>query len=349
MNFQELIAKIGKGQKGAKDLTAEEAEFAIIRLLEEKISPYQVGAFLIALRIKEETLEELAVFTRACKRSLHPMTQSFQAGTGETLDLPFYAGKKTSFHVGLPASFVMAGAGLKVVLHGDPDPPSRTSKSMVLASLGWKPSLPLRDRLDFFTETGWTYLEITQIHPGMKRFLDLRNDIGLRSIFHTIARLLNPLGASSQIIGLSHPKSFEKIGETVKTLGMPRALVVRGLEGESEENLSGPVEGVFVDRENISRIQLDPAPLGLPPVKRSEMEIKDPESEGGLIEKILEGTGGKDKTAATLWNSTIGLFISGKAKTLQEAYHHSKESLETGKALQIFKAIKKNLLSTKQE
>ncbi|MBI3351204.1 MAG: anthranilate phosphoribosyltransferase [Nitrospirae bacterium] len=341
MTFQELIAKIGKGQKGAKDLTAEEAEFAITGLLEEKASPYQVGAFLISLRIKEETPEELAVFTRACKRSLHPLIQSFQVRAGETLDLPFYAGKRTSFHVGLPASLVMAGAGLNVVLHGDPNPPLRISKSMVLAYLGWRQALSLKERLEFFTETGWTYLDIAQIHPGIKRFLDLRNEIGLRSIFHTIARLLNPLEASSQIIGISHPKSYEKIAEAVRALGVSNALVVRGLEGESEENLSGPVEGIIVNPGSHSKTHLEPSPLGLTPIRRSEIEMKDPEAEARITEEILEGKGGKDRTALTLWNASIGLFISGKAKTLQEAYVRSKKSLESGEALQILKAIKK--------
>ena len=235
----------------------------------------------------------------------------------------------------------MAGAGLNVVLHGDPNPPSRISKSMVLAYLGWRPALSLKERLQFFRETGWTYLDIAQIHPGIKRFLDLRNEIGLRSIFHTIARLLNPLEASSQIIGISHPKSYEKIAETVRALGVSNALVVRGLEGESEENLSGPVEGIIVNPGTLSRTQLEPSPLGLTPIRRSEIEIKDPESEARITEEILKGKGGKDRTALTLWNASIGLFISGKAKTLQEAYGQSKKSLESGEALQILKAIKK--------
>jgi anthranilate phosphoribosyltransferase len=342
MTFQEIIAKIGKGQKGARDLTGEEAAFAVTHLLENKASPYQVGAFLIALRIKEETPEELLIFARHCQKSLHPLLSQLNTDPSETLDLPYYAGKKHSFHAGIAASIVMAAAGLKVVSHGDPTPPGRTSKSMVLAQLGWEPRLPLKQRIDFFGETGWTYLDISQIHPHIKGFLDSRNEIGLRSVFHTLARFLNPAGAANQIIGVSHPKSFHKIGEAVQGLGASRALIIRGLEGESEAPLSGPVEGVCLGQGSLSKIQLDPAPLGLAPVRRSEIEIRDVPSEARTVEHILDGCEGKDKTALVLWNASIGLYVSGKAATLEKGYQRSKESLESGKALSLLKKIQKS-------
>ena len=340
MTLQEIISKIGKGQKGAKHLTVEESEFAMNALLEGKASPYQIGAFLIALRVKEESPEELAAFTRSARATLHPDLGNFKTHPDEILDLPFYAGKKSSFHVGISSSFIMAGAGLKVVLHGDPNPPGRTSKSMVLNSLGWDSRLPLSDRLDFFQSMGWSYLDVSQIHPSVKNFLDLRNELGLRTVFHTLARFLNPLRAANQIIGVSHPKSFEKIGETLKMLGISRGLVIRGLEGESEANLSGPVEGIRIDRESISRVQLDPAPLGLSPLKRSGVEIMDVSGEGTRVEKILDGSNQGDPRSLSLWNAAIGLYLAGKSETLDKGYLSAKESLDSGKGFKILSAIK---------
>lgn len=340
MTLQEIISKIGKGQKGAKHLTAEEAGFAMNTLLEGKASPYQIGAFLISLRVKEESPEELVAFTRSVRAALHPDLINFKTNRDEILDLPFYAGKKSSFHVGIAASFIMAGAGLKVVLHGDPNPPGRTSKSMVLNSLGWDSRLPLNDRLDFFQTMGWSYLDISQMHPPVKRFLDLRNDIGLRTVFHTVARFINPLGAANQIIGVSHPKSFEKIGETVKMLGISRGLVFRGLEGESEANLSGSVEGIWIDRESISRVKLDPAPLGLSPLKRSGVEVMDISGEASRVEKILDGRDRGDPRSLSLWNAAIGLYLSGKSESLDKGFLLALESLDSGKGFKILNAIK---------
>ncbi|MFI5303322.1 MAG: anthranilate phosphoribosyltransferase [Nitrospiria bacterium] len=340
MTFQEIIAKIGKGQKGAKHLSAEEAQFAMNFLLEGKASPYQVGAFLISLRIKEESPEELTAFTLAARSYLHSDLKRISQFPEEVLDLPFYAGKKNSFHVGIPASFIMAGAGLKVVMHGDPDPPGRTSKSMILHSLGWDKQTPLKDRLDFFQTAGWCYLEIDQIHPSFKNFLDLRNEIGLRSVFHTIARFLNPLNAANQIIGVSHPKSFEKIGESMKLLGVDQGIVIRGLEGESEANLSGPLDGMRLDHGTLSKMNLDPATLGLLPIQRSEIEIDDVASEAKGAVEILEGRQLGDKRMMSLWNAAIGLHLSGIEETLKESYFTAKDSLDSGNALKIFKEMK---------
>ncbi|MBI3593812.1 MAG: anthranilate phosphoribosyltransferase [Nitrospirae bacterium] len=344
MTFQEIIAKIGKGQKGAKNLNREEAEFAMKLLLEGKPSPYQVGAFLISLRIKEESPEELTIFTRLVRSAFYPDLKSMIVNPHELIDLPFYAGKKSSFHVGIPASLIMAGAGLKVVLHGDPTPPGRTSKSMILDVMGWKNQLTLKERIECFQETGWSYLDITQIHPSVKTFLDLRMEIGLRSVFHTLARFLNPFNAASQIVGVSHPKSFEKIAEAMKMLGISRGLVIRGLEGESEAGLSGPVEGLLLDQGNITKIKLDPALLGIPPVNRTEIEIRDPLSEALTAEKILDGSDGGDKKSLSLWNACIGLYLSGKAESMEKAYSQARESLESGKAFKILKIFKNKKL-----
>ncbi|MBI1824570.1 MAG: hypothetical protein HYR80_10725, partial [Nitrospirae bacterium] len=147
-----------------------------------------------------------------------------------------------------------------------------------------------------------------------------------------------------QIVGVSHPKSFEKIAEAMKMLGISRGLVIRGLEGESEAGLSGPVEGLLLDQGNITKIKLDPALLGIPPVNRTEIEIRDPLSEALTAEKILDGSDGGDKKSLSLWNACIGLYLSGKAESMEKAYSQARESLESGKAFKILKIFKNKKL-----
>ena len=346
MILQDLIAKIGKGQKGARDLSREEAEWAMRHLLEGKASPYQVGAFLISLRVKEESPEELAAFVRVAESALDPAFRFHDLDLSDSLDLSFYAGKRNTFHVGLASSFIQAGAGAKVILHGDPDPPARMSKSAVLSRLGWDPRLPSGDRTAFFRENGWTYFDISQFHPVMKNFLDLRKEIGLRSVFHTVARFLNPLCASARMIGLSHPRSFEKIGDAAVRIGAKRALIFRGLEGESEAGLTGPLEAVQVDPAGFRRIRIDPASLGLNPVSRTATEIGDSDSEVQTLRRILDGTDQGDKRALALWNAALGLWIGTGGNSLESSFHRAARSLESGKALQIMSLLETSQITT---
>lgn len=341
MTFQALIAKIGKGQKGSQDLTPEEAAFAAEALLSGKATPLQAGAFLVALRIKEETVDELAAFTKTCRRSLHPALRAYQSAPQrrDLIDLPFYAGKKSSFHVGISASFLMAAAGLKVALHGDPNPPGRTSKSEVLSRLGWTPDISLEKRLQTLEKEGWAWFDISQIHPDLKRLLDLRNELGLRSVFHTVARLINPLNGAAQIVGISHPKSFQKAGETLSAIGTSHGLIIRGLEGESELNLSGPVEAMLVNGKNVTHAQLDPLILHLPPVQKEKILIQDLESEAGTVEKILQGTAEESQINLALWNAAAGLYVSRRTDTLKKGFEEVKTALLSGEAFKKLRRI----------
>ncbi|HXN06068.1 MAG TPA: hypothetical protein VN944_03265, partial [Nitrospiria bacterium] len=248
------------------------------------------------------------------------------------IDLSFYAGKKNSFHVGISASFLMAAAGLKVALHGDPNPPGRTSKSEVLSRLGWTPDISLEKRLQTLEKEGWAWFDISQIHPALKRMLDLRNELGLRSVFHTVARLINPLNAAAHIVGISHPKSFQKVGETLSAIGDSYGLIIRGLEGESELNLSGPVEGMLVNGKHVVRAHFDPSILHFPPVRKERILLQDLVTEAGTVEKILQGTADENLINMALWNAAAGLYVSRKTDSLKRALEMVKNALFSGEA-----------------
>src|SRR5216117_3104819 len=224
--MQTLIAKVGKGEKGAKDLTHDEAKEAMRLLLEGVATPAQIGSFLVAMRIKSESVSELAAFTSTAREYAPSLPVPPDLGL---VDIPTYAGKQDSWHVLLPAAIVAAAAGCRVLLHGYDGALNRISTAAMATRLGI-PTDFTPDRVAAqIAEKGWAYLDIALYHPAMYRYLELRKELGVRTFFQPVARLLNPARAASSLIGISHPPYFEKIAEASRMLGTPRVLVLRGL------------------------------------------------------------------------------------------------------------------------
>ena len=229
MGMQEVIAKIAKGPKASKDLTWDEAKRAIHALIEGDGTPAQAGAFLIAMRFKMESVTELAAFTAATRSYVAPLPISQELGV---VDLPSYAGKQDTFHALAGAAIVAAAAGAAILMHGYDGVPGRPGNAGLLKALGIPTDLESKAVAALVSKQGFAYLDIALYHPPLYRFLEMRQELGVRNVFHPIARLLNPARAASQVIGLTHPPHFEKTAEAVRMLGMPRALVIRGVEGD---------------------------------------------------------------------------------------------------------------------
>ena len=218
MPILNILAKIAKGPKASKDLTWEECKQAMKALIEGEATPAQVGAFLIAMRFKSESVTELAAFTSAARQYVPPLMVSRDL---TLVDVPTYAGKQDTFHAIIAASIVAVAAGAAVLMHGYDGIPGRAGSAGVLKALG----IPVDAGPKFVTEElnrkGFAYLDIGLYHPPVYRFLEMRQELGVRNVFHPIARLLNPARASVQVVGLSHPPHFEKTAEALRHAGEP--------------------------------------------------------------------------------------------------------------------------------
>src|SRR5712692_4617135 len=173
ITMQTLIAKVGKGEKGAKDLTYQEAASATRLLLEGTATPAQVGAFLIAMRIKSESVSELAAFTATAREYAPPLPMPPDLGL---VDIPTYAGKQDSWHVLLPAAIVASAAGVPVLLHGYDGVPGRLATAAVAAKLGIPIDLDPKQATESLVQKGFTYLDVGLYHPLVFRFLELRKE-----------------------------------------------------------------------------------------------------------------------------------------------------------------------------
>ena len=228
--FAEFVRILGKGKRGARGLTREEARAAMTLLLEGKVEDTQLGAFLMLLRHKEESAEELAGFTEALRTHLHAPRIAVD------LDWPSYAGKKRHLPWYLLAAKCLAGNGVRILMHGGgAHTAGRLYTEQLLDLLGiplcrnWtavEQSLSSR-RLAFFPLQDWA--------PQLQRMIDLRNTLGLRSPIHSLARVLNPLGARCGLQSIFHP-GYQAVHREASRLLGDHAVVIKGDGGEIEVN-----------------------------------------------------------------------------------------------------------------
>jgi len=306
----ELIAKVGKGEKGAKDLTYDEAKGAMRLLLESVATPAQVGSFLVAMRIKSESISELAAFTAVAREYAPPLPIPPHLGL---VDIPTYAGKQDSWHVLLPAAIVAAAAGVPILLHGYDDVPGRLATATVAARLGIPIDLDPKQAADYLTKHGLTYLDV-------------------RTFFQPVSRMLNPGRAQVSIIGMSHPPYFEKIAEALRMLGTPRALILRGLEGEPELSISSVTKVIELREDRIMPLTLQPKDFDLPFERIEHLESPGVDGEAELITKILGNEVKGGQRDWVLMNAALILYAGGKASSIRAALPLAQETLASGAA-----------------
>jgi anthranilate phosphoribosyltransferase len=284
-------------------------------LVEGEASPAQVGAFLIAMRFKMESVTELAGLTAAARQYVPPLAVSRGLAV---VDVPTYAGKQDTFHAILAASIVATAAGATVLMHGYDGIPARPGAAGVLKALGIRVDAGPKQVAEEVNRSGFAYLDIGLYHPPVYRFLEMRQTLGVRNVFHPIARLLNPARAKVQVVGLSHPPHFEKTAEALRILGCPHALVVRGVEGE-----------------RITPIGVAPKDFGLALAPSREMAGFPPdqrEKEADLLRRILEGRVQGGQKDWVLMNAAMLLYAAGKGVSLAACFPAARAAIEGGAA-----------------
>jgi anthranilate phosphoribosyltransferase len=332
MPIQDIIAKIAKGPKAAKDLTWEESKRAMKALIEGEATPAQVGAFLIAMRFKTESVTELAGLTAAARHYVPPLPV---AGELALVDVPSYAGKHETFHALVAASIVAASAGAAVLMHGYDGIPGRPGSAGVLKALGIPIDSETKMVVDDLNRKGFAYLDIALYHPPVCRFLEMRQELGVRNVFHPIARLLNPARAAAQVVGLSHPPHFEKTAEAMRMLGCPHGLVIRGVEGDPELSVSAVTRVLELRDERITPLGIGPKDFGLAFGSSREMagfprEQRDKEAD--LLRRILQNHVQGSPRDWVLMNAAMLLYAAGKGASLAVCFPVARAAIEGGAA-----------------
>ena len=330
--MQDLIAKIGKGAKASKDLTWEEAKQAMRQLIEGQATPVQVGAFLLAMRVKMESVSELAAFTSAAREYKAPLRIATRK---PLIDVSSYAGKKDTFHALAGSAVIAAAAGVAVLIHGHEGIPERLSMASVLAALGLPIDLTPEQVAQDVASKGFGYLDIALYHPPLAGFLQLRHELGVRSFFHPVAKMLNPARAPVQIIGVTHPPYFEKTAEALNMLGSRRVIVLRGVEGDPELSIASATRLLDVKEERIMPLTLQPRDIGLSNGSLRDMAGFPPgqvRQEAAVLRRILTNDIRGPHRDWVVQNAALLLYAAGITPSISAGVPIGQQMIDSGAA-----------------
>ena len=335
--MHQLITKIGKGQRGARDLSWEEAKQAARAMIEGDATPHQTGAFLMAMRIKLEGVTELASFTAATRSYVAPTTPP--AGLN-VVDVPVYAEKHNTHHVCLPAAIVAASAGAAILFHGVDNPTVSSDLPRVLAQLGIPAALQGDELTGVLQRDGFAYLALALYHPPLAGLLALREQLGAQNLFHQVARLLNPMRAHSQVVGVAHPPYLDKIPEVVNMIGGRRLLVFQGVEGFPELSMTTLTAMRELRDNRMTRLSLKPEDVRLSTGSFQHMAVasEGPQDvlalEAEMIQRALHNQVRDRYRDWVLYNAAMFLYAAGKAHSIAEGVPLAQKALDSGAAAQ---------------
>ncbi len=312
-----------------ENLTQAEAEAAMMDIMTGNATPAQIGAYLIALRMKGETIDEITGSARAMRANVVPVpvkkggTLYDTAGTGGD-------GKHT-FNISTAAAFVIAGAGRKVAKHGNRAASSQCGSADVLGALGVNLDLTPEQVGQAIDELGIGFLFALKFHPAMKHVGGPRKEIGQRTIFNVLGPLTNPAGAEVQIIGVFDPELTEPLARVLGELGSRAAFVVHGYGGMDELNTAGPNRVSHLKDGKVTTTTLDPEMLDLPRGEMADLVGGTPEDNARILRGVLSGSLNGTRKNAVLLNAAAAL--AAESGDLRAGLVLAKDSLESGAAL----------------
>ena len=306
--FAQYVRILGKGKKGSRSLTEDEAYDAMRMIMAGKVQDVQLGAFLMLLRVKEESPEELLGFVKAVRETLKP-----ECTINVDLDWSSYAGKRRHFPWYLFSIFLLAEAGHKVFIHGASGHTiDRIYTEDVLQELGLGIASSWAECAKQTESRGFTYFPLEHLCPTLHRIIELRNVMGLRSPVHTLSRLLNPCDAPAVIQGIFHPGYRPVHQLAAQALNYQRVDVIKGEAGEIERNpdIQCLVQSV---REGELSDETWPPMFGKRHVKESELDLRD-------FTAVWRGDAEHEYgVAAVVGTTAIALKLLGKAPSQETA------------------------------
>jgi anthranilate phosphoribosyltransferase len=330
MMIREAIVQVAAGQS----LSEIEAAAVMEEIMTGEATPSQLGAFLTALRLKGETVEEIAGMARVMReKALHvpipsgvtPMDTCGTGGDG--------AG---TFNISTTAALVVAACGQPVAKHGNRAATSRCGSADVLEALGVKIELKPEQVARCVAEAGFGFMFAPAYHPAMKHVGPTRREIGIRTVFNILGPLTNPAGASYQVLGVPDASLVRKMGEALLHLGCKHALIVYGEDGIDEVSLSAPtlVCEVLGSKGDLREYRVTPEDVGLTRQSRDAVVGGDAAFNAGLLRDTLAGKLTDAHADMVSLNAGAALVACERVETLAEGVQLAQETLRSGRAMQ---------------
>ncbi|MDY6918543.1 MAG: anthranilate phosphoribosyltransferase [Chloroflexota bacterium] len=313
-----------------KSLAMEQATAVMEEIMDGEATPAQFGAFVTALRLKGETVHEIAGMARAMREKAVPVEVSGPVvdtcGTGGDASL--------TFNISTTAAFVVAAGGLKVAKHGNRGMSSGCGSADVLDALGVKINLGPQEVAKCLDEVGIGFMFAPVFHPAMKYAAPPRREIGIRTVFNILGPLTNPAGAQAQLLGVAEESLALKMAEVLGLLGCAHALVVHGQDGLDEVTLGAPTMVCELTGDEVTRYVIDPEEFGFPRVSMTTLRGGPPNESADIVRRVLGGEPGPQRDVVVL-NAAAALVAGDRAENLEQGLPIATEAIDSGRALRI--------------
>jgi anthranilate phosphoribosyltransferase len=323
-----------------RDLSEDESARVLAEIMRGDASETQISAFLIALRTKGETVDELV----GLARTMRALAARVRSARADLLDTAGTGGGASTFNVSTVAALVAAGAGCAVAKHGNRSATSRCGSADLLEALGARIDLDPRGVAACIDEAGFGFMFAPAHHQATRFVVPVRRELAVRTIFNLLGPLTNPAGARRQLIGVSEPGFADTMARALARLGADRALVVASEDGLDEISIAAPTRVVEVNGEQVSSYTLTPADVGIEPAGRAELQEAcaggQPSDNAALTLALLGGarTGydGDPRrrlcAALTAINAGAAIYAGGAADTIAAGVQRARAALEDGSA-----------------
>jgi anthranilate phosphoribosyltransferase len=311
-----------------QDLESEAAEAAMAEILAGNASPAQIAGFIVALRMKGETIDELAGLLSAMDGAANRVVLDDVAGV---VDVVGTGGDRShSINVSTMAAIVCAGAGVPVCKHGARAASSKCGTADVLEALGVAIELSPAGVARCIDRAGIGFCLAPRYHPAFRFAAPARREIGIPTVFNLLGPMANPARVKRQLIGVADPTKAERMLASLRIHGAHRAWVVNGIALD-ELSTTGPSTVLALDDDQVRTFTVDAVALGLAPAITDELVGGDPAHNAGAVRRVLAGDHGAHRNIVVL-NAAAGLVVAGVVDSLEEGLLVAGESIDSGKA-----------------
>ena len=323
--IKEAILKLAKKE----DLTYDMAEEVMNEIMSGKATPVQMSAYLTALALKGETIDEItasAAGMRAhCIKLLHDMDVLEIVGTG--------GDGSNSFNISTTSSLVIAAAGVPVAKHGNRAASSKSGAADVLEALGVDITIPPERSAQLLKDINICFLFAQNYHVAMKYVAPIRKELGIRTVFNILGPLSNPAGANMELMGVFDESLVEPLAQVMAKLGVARGMVVYGRDSLDEISMCESTAVCEIKDGWFQSYELTPEQFGYERCDKSELTGGTPEENAEITRAILEGREKGAKRQAVCLNAGAALYITGKTETIEEGVRLAEKLIDEGAAL----------------
>lgn len=321
--IRQVIARLADGHT----LTEDEIRGVLDAMTDGAASPVQMGALLMALRVRGETVEEITGAAQGLRARMLRISAPHGAidivGTG--------GDRHGTYNVSTCASLVAAGAGVPVAKHGNRSVSSLSGASDVLAALGVKLDTPPQTAERAVREAGVCFLWAPMHHPAMKAWAPVRAELGIRTLFNLLGPMCNPAGVGAQVLGVFDRRWLEPLAHVMRNLGSQRVWVVHGADGLDELTTTGPTHVAQLDDGDITVFEVVPEDAGLPRASLADLKGGDAATNARAIRDVLAGKPGPFRDIVVL-NAAAAMIVAGRAASLADGVEQAARSIDEGRA-----------------